>query len=296
MQLHQERVKQSQDEARRQEDERARTWFKPTIDTKTQEIIERSRPDLLEESPKQRANRLSVQDQQTIINHKKALEASIYGSITHTPQIDPISKLFGRRSTLQELHENPRGKQAHTWAKVKAEREMVEECTFQPKINEKSRKLVEPDDYDVLYRKYADDFQSYGYGEATGDANGRRHSVAMSQDSRLQRINLKEPERMVVEMRQRAIEREEKRREALIAREIEELQECTFQPSLVSQYRPEDEDDAPIVVRGLGRHMELRDLAAKLRQENEARVFNAFHVPNVDKLRRPEDGSTIVKV
>jgi hypothetical protein len=45
-------------------------------------------------------------------------------------------------------------------------------------------------------------------------------------------VNLREPERMSRNIRQQQAEREKKRREELVAREVEEMRECTFQPSL----------------------------------------------------------------
>lgn len=295
MMQHQQRVKATKEAKIREEDERHQSWFKPSLEESTVKIIEKRRPDILEESTSDRIRRLAVQDQRDIENNKRRLEQAIYGSITYTPQIDPVSKLFGRKSSIQELHENPRGKQALSWAKVRAERSLDEECTFQPKINEKSRKLVEPDDYDYLFRKYHSEFPATeGYEEA--QTSKQNKSLASQQSSRLQRINFEEPERMLVEIRQRAVEKEELRRQALIAKEIDELQECSFQPSLVSKYRPETVDDEPIVIRGLGRHMELRDMAAKIKEETQWREFKAFHVVDAEKYRRPEDGTTIVRV
>lgn len=295
MDMHQQRVKATKEAMIREEDERHQQWFKPTLEESTVKIITKKRPEILEETPSQRVRRLSVQDHQQIQERKKQLEDAMYGHITYTPHIDPVSRMFGRKSTVQELYENPRGKQAQTWARVKAEQELDEECTFQPKINAKSRKMVEPDDYDYLYQKYESDYPSTEGYEESRNKEARSKSMASQNSSRLQRINFDEPERMVVEIRQRALEKEEQRRQALIAQEIAELQECSFQPSLQSRYRPESIDDDPIIIRGLGRHMELRDLTAKLKEENRQREFKAFHVVNVDKLRRPEDGTTVVK-
>lgn len=299
MNQHEQRVKATKEAKIREEDAKHQSWFKPALEESTVKIIEKHRPEILQETPRERARRLSVEDQREMQNHKKQLEKSIYGSITYTPHIDPISKLFGRKSSIQDLHENPRGKQAQTWAKVKAERAVEEECTFQPQINLKSKKMVEPTDYDYVYRKYHNEFPStLGYEENATTATDATHnkSLASHHSSRLQRINFEEPERMLMDIRQRAIEKEEARRQAIIAKEIDELQECSFQPSFVTRYRPESMDDEPIVIRGLGRHMELRDMAMKIKEENQEREFKAFHVVNAEKYRRPEDGSTIVQV
>ena len=54
-------------------------------------------------------------------------------------------------------------------------------------------------------------------------------------------------------------------------------------------------DDEPVVVRGIGRHLELRHLKNKLREEKLLRERQVFRVEHVERFRRPEDGSTIVR-
>jgi hypothetical protein len=45
-------------------------------------------------------------------------------------------------------------------------------------------------------------------------------------------INLKEPEMMDRKIKQHILEKEEKRKNEIISREILEMKECTFQPNL----------------------------------------------------------------
>jgi hypothetical protein len=185
------------------------------------------------------------------------------------------------------------------------------ECTFQPKINQKSKKMMEPNEYDQLYQEYLQDFQVVGYdqlaaGEGVGagvGVGGQTTPLSISSSRtknifRNQRINFQEPEKMLVEIQQHMLAKEAKRREKLIAKEIEEIQNCTFIPNLqyTRQYRPETEEDDPILVRGLGRYLELKDMAQRIKQEQNLREQQAFHVVHVDKYRRAEDGSTIIKV
>lgn len=121
-------------------------------------------------------------------------------------------------------------------------------------------------------------------------------------------VNLREPERMSRNIRQQQAEREKKRREELIAREVEEMRECTFQPSLNAHSssmfssshgctrRSSVHDQQPVVVRGLGRHLELKHLSLRQREEACRRETEVFSVKNIERFRRGEDGSTIVKV
>lgn len=87
---------------------------------------------------------------------------------------------------------------------------------------------------------------------------------------------------------------------------------CTFKPSIPT-YQPSTQPsitasiyyesqgqsfqqlESPIIIKGLSRHLELQNLSWKQKEELVQRERDAFTVKNVDKFRRPEDGSTIVK-
>ena len=131
-----------------------------------------------------------------------------------------------------------------------------------------------------------------------------RHFDGKHQQSKNCTVNLKEPERMSRNIREQQAAKEAKRREELIAREIEEMKECTFQPFIKTNQSHKGArifsrgcpDDKPVVVRGLGRHLELKHLSLKQREEAYRREIEVFSVRNIDLFRRGEDGSTIVKV
>ena len=78
-----------------------------------------------------------------------------------------------------------------------------------------------------------------------------------------------------------------------MSRELADLRECTFAPALPPA--PAPEPSAPIVVRGLGRHLELKHQAIKQRQDRQEREREVFSVSGVESLRRAEDGGTIVR-
>ena len=48
----------------------------------------------------------------------------------------------------------------------------------------------------------------------------------------------------------------------------------------------------PVVVRGLARHLELRDLARKRTEEQRTREHEAFHVPKAEGWRRGQKFTT----
>jgi hypothetical protein len=71
-------------------------------------------------------------------------------------------------------------------------------------------------------------------------------------------LNINEPEKMIQKIRYNLLEKEEKRRNELIARELKELKECTFQPNIngssnnnnSSMYFENKNNEQPIVVKG----------------------------------------------
>lgn len=293
--LHESRVNRRYDERQRMDEEMFKTWFQPEVTKKTHKILADKRPEILHEDLESRSRRMAYEEMDKIENHRKELEKEIYQQVTFEPELDPISKLFGRKSSVQELYENPRGKQRAEQIRQRIEQDINDACTFTPKLNQKSRQLAEPDEYEQLYQRYQEEFQQRGYLE--NDMNAPNHSAftANSSRQRISRINMKEPEKMLEGFKLKAIQKEEARRNDLMMRELKELEECTFHPNVYS-YPPAYEPAKPIVVKGLARHLELRNLSNKMKEDAAQREYEVFHVVNADKYRRPEDGLTMVEV
>lgn len=181
------------------------------------------------------------------------------------------------------------------------EEDFAQECTFRPKINELSRQLTDPSAEDAFLANYAREYAHMGYAESGCPLDASLDALIRMNLHRARsgRINMQEPEKMARDIRAHLLEKEEKRRSELMAKEIEELRDCTFQPSLEqSQVSLERQrrDASPVVIRGLGRYLELKHMSAKQREDAAEREKEVFSVRNVDKFRRPEDGSTVVQV
>ncbi len=278
----------------------AAKWFRPETTTKSAAILAQARPDLLHESPSERAERMVYGEADRREDRLRALDREVYGNIPFRPAIDPLSRALGRESDLTELSENQRGKQIRDLLRRKVEARMNEECSFRPKINELSRQLVQPgllDEDQEFLRRYDSEFRTRGWAEESAfEAMERLQEDAEVPRPPTTRINMQEPEKMARDIRLCLLEKEERRRAELVVREIEELRECTFHPR-VPTYVPENPAvAAPIVIKGLGRHLELKHLSARQKQEAAQREKEVFSVQNVDKFRRAEDGSTIVQV
>lgn len=286
-------------------------WFKPEISIKTDIILEKARPNIVKETNYERglpfiylfiliifistmniylffiniASRMSKQEMEAIEKRRKLKESEIYDSMTFVPAVDPISRTLGRKADLQELVENNRGKLIKERIRNKVEKEIGELCTFKPEINE--YKVNTNQSIDELYNNSHQPNGWIGMSDALGiDANVLEGYPRSS-------INLREPERMAKDIKLYLHEKEELRRSELVAREIEELKECTFAPDVVP-YQPLNQD-VPVIVRGLGRYLELKHLHVKQKEELTKRETEVFQVRNVEQFRRKDDGSTIVK-
>ena len=268
--------------------------FKPEIHKKSVEIVQEKRPQTINETPEERVARLSKLDAYEMERKRKENEQRYYSAdsgYTFQPKIDPVSKVLGKKSDVHELTNNTKGKNIRENAKRLVDAIHAEECTFHPKIN-KSRPITS-DSGDVSRgeaNKYIQDHKPFGWVDCPiNDVENyykNEHSINRS------RIDLKHPERMARDIKLYLNDKEEKRRSEMVAKELEELKDCTFQPN-VQQYIPTKEE--PVVVKGLSRHLELQNLSSKLKEDALKREGEVFRVKNVDNFRHPVNGNTIVR-
>lgn len=294
-----ERERKRQETLQKEQAQVTNSWFKPSIGAKSADIVSKHRPEILLESAEQKMERLSVKDAHDIEERRRRRAAELYGAIPFTPAIDPLSKMLGRTSSIEELMHNRRGAEVRERIRRRVEEEANQECTFHPQINELSKQLLEPCDEDLFLQQYNRDYAQVGWAQAgcpLAIDQSIRDSVQRAQNGR---INMQEPELMARNIRLHLLEKEEKRRSELITREIDELKYCTFRPAIESSLASlerQRQDTSPVVIRGLGRYLELKHLTAKQKEDALQREKEVFSVKNVDKFRRPEDGSTMVQV
>jgi hypothetical protein len=281
------------------EDKASEDLFKPQVQKSTNELLSHARPELLLEGPEERAQRMYDTEQRRILAHREDLENTIYNpnDYSFVPKIDRVSKILGRESSIEELYENRKGQRAKVNALKKAEDKLAQECSFTPKINNYHLK-------DTSKEIHSDSMHRNGWTSCSVAEEERQERNSwlgepLKEASKLSstsavRLNLREPEKMAKEIRLHLAEKEEKRREILAAREIAELSECTFRPS-VAKHNPTN-FSSPVVVRGIARHLELKNLSDQKKKDKEDRERNAFKVKNANKFRRTGDGNTVVEV
>jgi hypothetical protein len=81
---------------------KAQKWFKPQVTKKSEDIISTKRPEILQESNLERAQRLYHDDFQSRESRRQEIDQEVYGNLSFKPEIDPISKALGRPSNISK--------------------------------------------------------------------------------------------------------------------------------------------------------------------------------------------------
>lgn len=238
--------------------------------------------------------RLYRDDVEDIDRKRRLIEEEMYGNISFVPSIDPISKELGRSSGMKELSENKRGQRLKSKVKQTYEQRESEVCTFQPQITQSQKSYLKELYASGKMQAGPNLFAPHMAWEDVGCPVHPESSQMSDVGKPMGSINMREPERMAREIRLQQLEKDEKRRSELIVREIDELQECSFQPKIYR--KPAGKSTKPVVVAGVGRHLELKYMKQKQDELAKERAENAFRVKNVEHFRRKADGATIVEV
>ena len=225
------------------------------------------KPQQLQESSDARLQRLAYRDKDQILEARQTMAESYYAQFNFKPEINAISKQLGQAHSIEELHRDEARKQRFAALKQAKEDAIEEECTFKPKIHSMKRKAGLGDSSFVSGVFAVASSQSIGAQERS------RYSMDVTDVETLtQRIKDKQREKMA----QCQMVKKKK--------EYEELKECTFTPA-IRRAAPKSAA-GPIVVRGLGRHLELKELAqrkAEEQAERERKVFLTQVTPGAAK-------------
>lgn len=203
--------------------EQAQCTFKPEINL-TSAIIMENDPQRGTEKRDAKINRLYFQDAQKKEVIRELKEQEVYGEMTFQPRINQTSR------AIVDEYKNQDGSTVRVSAKHKFQarqeqykKEQEEELTFQPQTHSKNTRLYESVPGVVLN---------------DGDPTVNQNRI---------RAKLKEKhQRIAMERRQR---------------EMKELDECTFHPK--TNPCVQDNNQEVVIVKGLGRHLELQELRKK---------------------------------
>jgi len=212
--------------------------FKPEIGN-ADAVLMCLRPERINETAKERTNRLSVQDREAIAKERKRLEREVYSEYTFKPRIDKHSRAIApTKSDVTNIKvQSKRAAKKRRDAIKQASEEFRERCPFKPTL---------------MTRR------------------GRRNDDDHLEDDaeRMRKIEIRRAQRE----QKLAQERKEKM--------DKELSDCTFRPNVNRVEKKKKKTKGPIVVRGLGRFMELKNLAKQKENEQKQREREVFGLKN----------------
>jgi hypothetical protein len=164
---------------------------------------------------------------------------------TFRPNLNPYSEEIGRPTCTEELVNNERNKRIKQLLAERQEEEWRRVHQFHPKLI--------ANNYKAMQSKY-------------------------------KLIEMKDPESISQNVQKY---QEVKKRKLALAKEKQEqkeLDQCTFHPEIYSSKRRIATYSGPVVVRGLGKHLERKERAKKLLQEKLEREKAVFR----PKITRPD--------
>jgi len=287
-QLHTEKLKRKAGHRQSEADKNSGAWFHPTVCDQSTKIIESKRN---EESIAEKVDRL-VNESKVIEAKRRELDRKLYSKLTFSPAIDPVSRALAPSSDINEMVVNERGKSIRTEIIKKANEELKKQCTFRPSLAA-SQQLYSRD----ATLQHEPDCPLFDIDRQTNSQSGSQSHPYSTKSV----INMRDPEKMAKNIRDHLIEKEKRRQEELCVREIMELSTCTFQPTLPTRASFSSSANVsakPLEsVKGVARHLELREMAGRQKSELQLREVEAFRAKNVDRtVRNPIDGSTIAQV
>ena len=217
--------------------------FKPEIGNATA-VLQHTRPQRLQESDLERVERLCRQDQLRAEKRRQAAQEQFYSQFSHQPVINEISSNLARSKTVDEMTSNAFAKKRLEERIRKRDDELQQECPFEPTFVE-SR----------IARRYREKVS-----ENTG------------------RASVLDPDTMIDKIEKKRERRQMKIEEISHQNQYDEYKMCTFQPT-INRSRPKKQN-GPVIVKGFGRFLELKELAKKIEEEKAAREDRAFIVEN----------------
>lgn len=218
------------------------------------EVLALTRPEQSLETSRERVERLAVRDKERADKLKEAIRDEYYAQFRFKPEINPVSRHIGRAHTVDEHVADARRREALERAQREAEEAVARDCTFRPALANPER---------VLRRA------------VSRGAERAPFRIAASSD----------PDGVGDRISRLMHEKQEKLERARRAQEYQELEECTFEPKAAAP--PVKQPSGPVVVRGLGRHLEQRERAQRKADDQRRREDEAFRVRGVPRYRAP---------
>lgn len=197
------------------------------------------------ETQEETYERLAFQDSYARERNREQLEREVYGGLDFKPDINATSRQIAdglQRGGLENLVTGgERRRAAMQEAKKAADDKFRRECTFKPKLLSRSAKSK------IAWRVPKD------------------------------RTDLTKPQTLLKDIKKKQSARERRMDKIKSERDYNEMKECTFVPKTVDRKRVK-QPTGPVLVRGMARFMELKQLKKQMDEEQRLREEKVFHM------------------
>jgi hypothetical protein len=257
-------------------------WFKPALEPQSEAMVARLRQRLEQEDHdggyyhgnEPVVRRLAVKETARREAARQHRTEVFYAQYRFQPSLNPVSRALGRPSTTDELAYNWRGEIARNKVAEEAQARFDAECTFQPVLLSSSSSSSSVPPASSALRVPAVGAVTKTKARTTGAATSSSVAVA-STKAVVATAQLAQPSVSIAagwEDRRRA--KDALAAEARATREAEELQACTWQPQLATKAIPtrrrQEQQQSPVLVRGLGKFIARTQAAVQQREERTA--------------------------
>ncbi|CCI45285.1 unnamed protein product [Albugo candida] len=274
--------------------------FHPTINNASKKLI-RHRPEFqLDFVSRQTYFQHSERQKHTFDTNGKAESIPIDSKCTFTPDIGNADAIL-RKLRPERVHEpvdvqvyrmtykEPKERQART----RKLRQESTQCTFKPRLNTVSKALGKPTPLEDLSRPNR---QSSTLLRLNGYELISKATKASKKERGLGHCNetesLWQSEKLLQVIDAERIRREKDLEARRREKAVNEMKECTFRPKLKTSklLNAKASSERPIIIRGLERFMESREMARqkeKQQQAREHRVFFTNYKPRKYTIPKP---------
>lgn len=212
--------------------------FRPEISGNSRQMVSNNL-EYVGETPEERVDRLAVKDAERRDKVRDALEQLHYKDCTFQPAVNPMSRAITRDDASD----------------CSADITPVHERLYRPSSNNKSRSTEDTRMDECTFKPTMDAkaMKRFAHVRPSYDSSGARvmDQIRDAQDKREEHLM------------NRRMETEEQVR-----------QNCTFAPAT---HQPYEEPSRPVVVSGLDRFFELKEMASRRQQELHERHLKVFH-------------------
>ncbi|KAL9651494.1 hypothetical protein ABK040_001440 [Willaertia magna] len=182
-----------------------------------------------------------------------------------------------RSNSGQDIYERLtyRDKKRNDHVKEATTQEYYSKFSFVPKINQVSSLIAAPTDLDELVNNTRNKKIKQEIALRVLEKENYRFQPTLISNNEKYLPSERGPNEIITESERFLREKEMKRAKAIMEIECQQLSQCTFQPQINEKVQT-NQEEGPILIRGLGKHLERGEKAKRLAEEKKEREEEVF--------------------